>query len=88
MIGWIARTQTRLTVVTGGGRPAVVVRRRTVVMVNVIVTTVGVHMDRRRPCKGPSHDDQDAGAERPTHGKSLLQHGLPASKKKAPSSMC
>jgi len=52
----------------------VVVRRRTVIMVSVIVTTVGMHMDRRRPYQGRSHDDRHAGAEEPTHAESLSQH--------------
>lgn len=76
---WIARTQTRIAVVAGGCRPVVVVRRRTVMMVNVIVTTVRVHMDRGRPGQGPSHDDRDADVDGPTHGKSLSQRGLTGS---------
>ena len=72
---WVARAQTRITVVAGGARLVVVVRRRTVVMVNVIVTTVRMHMDRGRPSQGPRHHDREAGAEEPTHGRSLSQRG-------------
>ena len=57
----------------------VVVRLRTVMMLDMIVTTVRMHVDRGRPSQGPSHDDRDAGTEGPTHGKSLSQRGLPGS---------
>lgn len=72
---WVARAQTRITVVAGDCRPLVVVRRTTVMMVNVTVTTVRMHMDRGLPSEGPSHNDRNAGAEEPTHGRGLSQRG-------------
>jgi hypothetical protein len=71
VICWIARAQTRTTVVAGGCRPVVVVCRWTVMVVNVIVTTVRMHVDRSRPRQGPNHDDRYAGVDRSTHAESL-----------------
>jgi hypothetical protein len=87
VICWIARAQVRLLPVAGGCRPLVVVRGRAVIMVNVIVTTVGMHMDRGGSCQGPSHDDCNAGAEGPAHGKSLTQHGPTDQKMMSPARM-